>query len=159
MRMEIDLTLNGRRERREVSAWRTLLEAVRDDFGLKGTKGYCYIGVCGACTVLVDGNPVSSCVMLVAQVNGKEVTTVEGLEHDGELHPIQQAFVDNSGLQCGYCTPGMLLMTKALLEEIADPTPEQIAAYIGGNICRCTGYGGILQSVKAAADAMSAAKV
>lgn len=154
--MEIELKINGKQERMDVPPWRTLLEAVRQDFNLKGTKGYCYIGVCGACTVLLDDQPVSSCIMLAAQANGREITTVEGLEADGELHPIQQAFIDHSGLQCGYCTPGMLLMTKALLEEKPNPTPEEIASYVGGNICRCTGYAGILESVRAAADALAA---
>jgi len=153
--MEIELTLNGMRGRREVPPWRTLLEALRQDFNLKGTKGYCYLGICGACTVLVDGEAVSSCTMLAAQVHGREVTTVEGLEIDGELHPIQQAFIDHFGLQCGYCTPGMLLMTKALLDENPDPTSEEIAAYVGGNLCRCTGYARILESVRAAAGALA----
>ena len=154
--MDIELTINGRQERRESFPWRTLLEVLREDLDLKGTKGYCYIGICGACTVLVDGAPVSSCIMLAAQAHGKQVTTVEGLEADGEMHPVQQAFIDNFGLQCGYCTPGMLLMTKALLDENPDPTPEEIAGYIGGNICRCTGYKRILESVRAAAAALAA---
>ena len=149
--MELELTLNGRRERREIPPWRTLLEALREDFGLKGTKGYCHSGICGACTVLVEGAAISSCIMLAAQVNGKQVTTVEGMESAGGLHPIQRAFIDHFGFQCGYCTPGMLLMTKALLEENPDPSREEIIAYMGGNICRCTGYARILESVRAAA--------
>jgi carbon-monoxide dehydrogenase small subunit len=152
--MDLELTLNGKRERREVPPWRTLLEALRGEFGLKGTKGYCYSGICGACTVLVEGEPVSSCIMLAPQAHGKEVTTVEGLERDGELHPIQRAFIDHFGLQCGYCTPGMLLMTKALLAENPEPSREEIVRYLGGNICRCTGYARIVESVQAAAALM-----
>ena len=124
--MELELTLNGRRERREIPPWRTLLEALREDFGLKGTKGYCHSGICGACTVLVEGAATSSCIMLAAQVNGKEVTTVEGMESAGGLHPIQRAFIDHFGFQCGYCTPGMLLMTEALLEENPSLTPQRL---------------------------------
>ena len=122
--MDLELTLNGRRQRRDVQPWTTLLEALRDGFGLKGTKGYCYSGICGACTVLVNGEPVSSCIMPAPHAQGREITTVEGLEHDGELHPIQRAFVEHFGLQCGYCTPGMLLMARALLEQTPEPTPR-----------------------------------
>ena len=154
--MDLQLTLNGNRERREVAPWRTLLEALRDDFGLKGTKGYCHIGICGACTVLVEGEAVSSCIMLASQAQGKRVTTVEGLESGGVLHPIQRAFIEHFGFQCGYCTPGMLLMTKALLEENPEPTREEIISYMGGNICRCTGYARILESVRAASEALAA---
>ena len=153
--MELELTINGKRERRELPPSRTLLEALRDDFGLKGAKGYCHIGICGACTVLVDGKPVSSCIMLAAQAHRRAVTTVEGLATEGVLHPIQQAFIDHFGFQCGYCTPGMLLLTKALLEETPDPSQEEITDYLGGNICRCTGYSRILESVRAAAKAMA----
>ena len=152
--MKIKLTLNGNEEGREVAPATTLLEFIRDDLGLKGTKSYCYSGICGACTVLLDGQAVSSCSVLAAQAGGKTVTTVEGLAEDGELHPIQQAFVDNFGLQCGYCTPGMLLLTKSLLDENPDPSRDEIIRYMGGNICRCTGYAGILASVEAAAVAV-----
>lgn len=148
--MNLELTVNGKRQRREVPPWRTLLEVLRDDFGLKGTKGYCYSGICGACTVLVEGAPVSSCILLAPQAHGKEITTVEGLEEDGKLHPIQRAFIERFGLQCGYCTPGMLLMTKALLAENPEPSREEIVRYLGGNICRCTGYARIVESVQAA---------
>ncbi len=154
--MQIDLVLNGKQARLEVPPWRTLLDALRDDLDLKGTKAYCHAGVCGACTVLLDGQPVSSCSLLAAQANGRDVTTVEGLAVDGDLHPIQQAFIDHFGFQCGYCTPGMLLLTKALLEENTSPTREEIIRYMGGNICRCTGYAGILASVQAAAESLAA---
>ena len=153
--MNIELTVNGRRERREVPPSRTLLELVRDDFGLTGTKAYCHSGICGACTVLLDGAAVSSCSLLAAQADGAALTTIEGLAGDGALHPIQQAFVEHFGFQCGYCTPGMVLLTKALLDEVAEPTREDIVRYMSGNICRCTGYAGILASVEAAAKALS----
>ena len=153
--MELELTLNGKTQRREVPPWRTLLEALRDDFGLKGTKGYCYSGICGACTVLVEGEAVSSCIILAPQAQGKQVITVEGLETAEGLHPIQRAFIEHFGLQCGYCTPGMLLMTRALLEENPDPSREEIISYMGGNLCRCTGYARILESVRAAAEALA----
>lgn len=152
--MKVKLTVNSRPRQAEVPPERTLLDLIRDDLKLKGTKGYCYAGVCGACTVLLDGRPVSSCIMLAAQADGSSITTVEGLAAGRSLHPIQQAFIDQMGFQCGYCTPGMLLMTKALLEEDPDPTEDQIAAYVGENICRCTGYRRILDSVKAAARAL-----
>ncbi len=151
--MQIELTVNGKRERRDVAPQRTLLELLREDLKLTGTKAYCYSGVCGACTVLLDGAAVSSCSLLAAQADGTEVTTIEGLAAPGVLHPIQQAFVDHFGFQCGYCTPGMVLMAKALLDEVPEPTREDIVRYIGGNICRCTGYAGIIASVEAAAKA------
>jgi carbon-monoxide dehydrogenase small subunit len=152
--VDLELTLNGKTAQRQVEPWQTLLEVLRDGFGLKGTKAYCYSGICGACTVLVDGEPVSSCIMLAPQAQGKEITTVEGLEQDGELHPVQRAFVENYGLQCGYCTPGMLLMAKALLAGTPDPSREEIVEFMGGNICRCTGYARIVESVQAAATLM-----
>jgi carbon-monoxide dehydrogenase small subunit len=152
--MQIEITLNGESERQDVRASTTLLEFIREHAGLKGTKDYCHSGVCGACTVLVDGEAVSSCSVLAAQANGKTVLTVEGLTPAEGLHPIQQAFVDNFGLQCGYCTPGMVLLTKAMLDENPAPTREEIVSYMGGNICRCTGYAGILKSVEAAVVAM-----
>jgi carbon-monoxide dehydrogenase small subunit len=152
--MQIEITLNGKSERQDVGASTTLLDFIREYAGLKGTKDYCHSGVCGACTVLVDGEAVSSCSVLAAQANGKTVLTVEGLTPAEGLHPIQQAFVDNFGLQCGYCTPGMVLLAKAMLDENPAPTREEIVRYMGGNICRCTGYAGILASVEAAAAAM-----
>jgi len=153
--VQIQLNINGKKETKEIPPWHTLLHALRDGFKLKGTKTYCNSGICGACTVLVDGEPVSSCIMLAAQVDGKEITTIEGVATEQGLHPIQQAFVDNQGLQCGYCTPGMVLLTKTLLEENPRPSREEIARYLGGNICRCTGYARIVESVIAAAEAMT----
>ena len=153
--MKITSSINGKREQREIEPSRTLLELVREDFGLTGTKAYCHSGICGACTVLLDGAAVSSCSLLAAQADGADVTTIEGLAAGKTLHPIQQAFIDHFGFQCGYCTPGMVLLTKALLDEVPEPTREEIVRYMGGNICRCTGYAGILASVEAAAKALS----
>ena len=153
--MKVTITINGTPEQRDVEPQVTLLEFVRDVVGLKGTKDYCHSGVCGTCTVLADGAAVSACSLLAAQVDGKSITTVEGLEGPDGLHPIQQAFIDNFGLQCGYCTPGMMLLAKSLLEENPAPSREEIIRYMGGNLCRCTGYAGILRSVQAAADALS----
>jgi carbon-monoxide dehydrogenase small subunit len=152
--VKVRVRVNSKRRLVDVPPNRTLVELIREDLRLKGTKAYCYVGVCGACTVLLDGQPVSSCIMLAAQADGREITTVEGLRHGTRLHPVQQAFIDEMGFQCGYCTPGMVLMTKALLDENPDPTDQQIAAYVGENICRCTGYRRILASVKAAAAAL-----
>lgn len=148
--MNVTFTVNGETLSLDVPPSTTLLDLLRDRLGLHGTKEYCHSGVCGACTVLADGKAVSSCSMLAGQVDGADVLTIEGLTPDEGLHPIQQAFVDNFGLQCGYCTPGMILLAKALLDENPAPTREEIIRYMGGNICRCTGYAGILRSVEAA---------
>ncbi len=148
--MNVTLTVNGETLSLDVPPSTTLLDLLRDRLSLHGTKEYCHSGVCGACTVLADGKAVSSCSMLAGQVEGADVLTIEGLTPDEGLHPIQQAFVDNFGLQCGYCTPGMILLAKALLDENPAPTREEIIRYMGGNICRCTGYAGILRSVEAA---------
>jgi carbon-monoxide dehydrogenase small subunit len=149
--VKLRLTVNDAPVEQDVEDQTTLLEFVRDVLGMKGTKEYCHSGICGACTVLMDGRAVSACSMLAVQAEGHDVLTVEGLGTPEALHPIQQAFVDNFGLQCGYCTPGMVLLTKALLDENPSPTREEIVEYMGGNICRCTGYAGILASVEAAA--------
>ncbi len=148
--MNVTLTVNGETLSLDVPPSTTLLDLLRDRLGLHGTKEYCHSGVCGACTVLADGKAVSSCSMLAGQVEGADVLTIEGLTPEEGLHPLQQAFVDNFGLQCGYCTPGMILLAKALLDENPAPTREEIIRYMGGNICRCTGYAGILRSVEAA---------
>ena len=149
--MNVSFTLNGAPVSVETLPNATLLDLLRDRLGLRGTKEYCHSGVCGACAVIADGMAVSSCSLLAPQMEGKDVLTIEGLTPDEGLHPIQQAFVDNFGLQCGYCTPGMILLAKALLDENPAPTREEIIRYMGGNICRCTGYAGILRSVQAAA--------
>jgi carbon-monoxide dehydrogenase small subunit len=147
---EINLTVNNRPYRLSVLPWRTLLEVIRENLGLTGTKEGCGLGECGACTVLIDGRAVNSCLVLAAEADGKEITTIEGLADGDKLHPLQQAFVDHGGLQCGFCTPGMILSAKALLDENPTPTEEEIKQGIAGNLCRCTGYAKIIESIKAA---------
>ena len=148
--MQVSFSVNGRPERIDVEPRRTLADALRDDLGLTGTHLGCEQGVCGACTVLLDGEPVRSCLMLAVQADGSSLTTVEGLAGD-ELHPLQQAFADCHGLQCGFCTPGFLISALHLLTENPDPSREQIRAGLSGNICRCTGYAGIVDAVRQAA--------
>ena len=143
------LNVNGSRHEVQEGA-RTLLEVLRDDLGLVGTKEGCGIGMCGACTVLVDGKPVSGCLTLAAQVDGKEITTVEGLSKDGKLHPVQQAFIDERAFQCAYCTPGFILSTVALLKENPNPGDDEIREYLAGNLCRCGSYQNIIKAVSAA---------
>jgi aerobic carbon-monoxide dehydrogenase small subunit len=153
--MLIALRVNGEEEQVEAPARRMLSDLLRDDLNLTGTKRGCETGVCGACTVLVDGRAVKSCLMLALQVRGREVTTIEGLRgKDGELHPIQQAFLEHGGLQCGYCTPGFIMTACALLARTPRPTDEQVRAGLNGNLCRCTGYMGIVESILAAAEKM-----
>jgi putative selenate reductase molybdopterin-binding subunit len=151
MKETIRLRVNGRELQASVSGDRTLLDFLREDLSLTGTKRGCDQGDCGACTVLLDGRPVNSCLVLASEVAGREVTTIEGLSRDGELHPLQQAFVDHNAVQCGFCTPGMILTGVALLNENPDPSPEEIRQYLGGNLCRCTGYGKIVQAIQTAA--------
>ena len=151
--MQVSFSVNGRRERIDVEPRRTLADALREDLGLTGTHLGCEQGVCGACTVLLDGEPVRSCLMLAVQADGSSLTTVEGLAGD-ELHPLQQAFADCHGLQCGFCTPGFLISALHLLTENPDPSREQIRAGLSGNICRCTGYAGIVDAVRQAAIAI-----
>jgi carbon-monoxide dehydrogenase small subunit len=153
---EIKLTVNNQPYRLSVLPWRTLLEVIREDLGLTGTKEGCGLGECGACTVLIDGQAVNSCLVLATEADGKKITTVEGLVQGDELHPIQQAFVDHGGLQCGFCTPGMIMSAKALLDRNPTPTEEEIKQAISGNLCRCTGYAKIIESIKAAATNMEA---
>ena len=143
------LNVNGSRHEVQEGT-RTLLEVLRDDLGLVGTKEGCGIGMCGACTVLVDGKPVSGCLTLAAQVADKEIVTVEGLVKDGKLHPIQQAFIDERAFQCAYCTPGFILSTVALLKENPNPNNDEIREYLAGNLCRCGSYQNIMKAVSAA---------
>jgi carbon-monoxide dehydrogenase small subunit len=126
---------------------KTLLEVLREDLGLTGTKRGCDLGTCGACTVLIDGKPHLSCLTLAAAVQGKKITTIEGLSHNGELHPLQSAFVEKGAIQCGFCTPGMILTAKAFLDEHPHPTEEEVKKSISGNICRCTGYVKIVEAI------------
>lgn len=148
---EVALRVNGREHSVRVEDRKLLLDTLREDLELRGAHAGCEHGVCGACTVLLDGDPVRSCLMFAAQAERHEIETVEALSDGRELSPLQQAFVDNLGLQCGYCTPGMLLTAKAFLQENPDPTEEEIREAISGNLCRCTGYEGIVQSIMAAA--------
>ena len=134
---------------------KTLAQLLRDDAGLTGTKEGCGEGDCGSCTVLLDGEPINSCLVLAAEADGKEVLTVEGLSREWELHPLQQAFIEEGAVQCGYCIPGMLLAAKALLDENPSPTESEIRSAIAGNLCRCTGYVRIVQAIQSAVASMS----
>ncbi|HKC28365.1 MAG TPA: (2Fe-2S)-binding protein [Jatrophihabitans sp.] len=154
---ELATTVNGAAYTGWVPNRRTLAQFLRDDLGLTGTKVSCELQVCGVCTVLVDGEPVSSCTYLAADVDGRAVETVEGLANGDRLHPLQRAFVENFALQCGFCTPGFLMMAKALLERNPDPTDEEIREHLDGNICRCTGYRPIVAAVRAAASELRGA--
>jgi len=155
MRQLIKVTVNREVYEVEVSVHRTLLDFLRQDLELMGTKSGCETGDCGACTVLVNGKPVNSCLVLAVETDGKEVLTVEGLAHGLELHPLQEAFIEQGAVQCGYCTPGMLLSAKALLDEIPRPTEDEIKEALAGNLCRCTGYYNIVDAVMAAAKRMN----
>ncbi len=152
----IDCRVNGRPIHTAIASHRTLLDFLRDDLGLVGAKRACDVQVCGACTVLVDGLPVSACTYLAFEARGKSVETCEGLLGDGTVHPIQEAFMRSGALQCGFCTPGMIMITKALLAEIPQPSVQQIKEYLHGNICRCTGYTKIIEAVQMAARACGA---
>jgi carbon-monoxide dehydrogenase small subunit len=151
--MEITLTLNGTEQTLDVEPRRLLAHVIREDLGLTGTHFGCDTTHCGACTVLLDGVPVKSCTVLGVQADGREVTTVEGLPSNGELHPVQAAFKQDHALQCGYCTPGMMLVGKALLDRNPDPSEEDIRWAISGNVCRCTGYMNIVKAIQTAAKA------
>ncbi len=154
-RHTVRLRVNGRPYEVTVEARRSLADALREDLGLTGTHVGCEHGVCGACTVLLDGEPVRSCLLLAVQCEGAELTTVEGLAAGEALHPLQQAFWEHHGLQCGFCTPGILLTVKAFLEENPAPTEAEIREAIAGNLCRCTGYQFIVDAVRAAARAQA----
>ncbi|HUF42853.1 MAG TPA: (2Fe-2S)-binding protein [Verrucomicrobiae bacterium] len=151
MKQLIEFTLNGTRVRREVFNHRLLLDLLRDEIGATGTKEGCGTGDCGACTVLLNGKPVNSCLILSGELDGADILTIEGLKIGPELHPIQKTFVQDGGAQCGYCTPGMLMMSKALLDENPNPSEEEIRYALSGNLCRCTGYAKIIEAVQDAA--------
>ncbi len=151
MNQQIRLTINGTEHQLDIPARRLLVDCLRYDLGLTGTKEGCSVGVCGACTVLIDGEMAASCITLTVAVDGAQITTIEGIAQDGRLHPVQQAFIDHGGFQCGICTPGQVMAAKALLDENPSPTEDEIKAWMMGNLCRCTGYYGILNSVAAAA--------
>ncbi|HET7617043.1 MAG TPA: (2Fe-2S)-binding protein [Vicinamibacterales bacterium] len=144
------LHVNGEAVQVSFAAYKTLLEVLREDLQLCGTKHGCELGECGACAVLLDGQPVLSCLVLGVECDGREIVTVEGLACDGRLHPLQDAFADLGAAQCGYCTPGILVTAKALLERVPNPTRDQIREALSGNLCRCTGYQQIFEAVEAA---------
>lgn len=156
--MLLRFQLNGRPVEIEVEPGRRLLDLLREDLGLIGTKEGCGEGECGACTVLVDGKPRLACLTLAVQVEGKHVLTVEGLAQRGQLHPLQQAFVETAGVQCGFCTPGFLMAAYALLLENPHPTREEVREWLSGNLCRCTGYEQIVEAVLLAAEKLADAR-
>jgi len=155
---QVTATVNGERIEFLCDPHQSLLECLRDILGLTGAKEGCNDGNCGACSVLLDGRLVNSCLVLGVEIDGHEVTTVEGLAEGENLHPIQQAFIDVDAVQCGYCTPGMLLATVALLDRNPDPTEDQIRAWLAGNLCRCTGYTKIVSAVQLAAAQLAAGR-
>lgn len=148
----LKLRVNGEAYEVYAEPWHTLAEVLRNELGLTGTKQGCDTGYCGACTVLINGKAVKSCVVMARQVQGRDILTVEGLGRDGELDPLQQAFIDKFAIQCGFCTPGMLLSAKALLMENLHPSLEEIKEAITGNLCRCTGYKKIVEAIQAVAE-------
>jgi carbon-monoxide dehydrogenase small subunit len=158
MKQKIDFEVNGKIQEVFAEPWKTLLEVLRKDLGLTGAKLGCDDGNCGACIVLVDGHAVKSCLMLALQARGKKIVTIEGLGSEESLHPLQQAFIDRFAVQCGYCTPGMILTAKALLDENPGATEEDIREYLHGNICRCTGYVKIVEAIEAARDVLAKRK-
>jgi carbon-monoxide dehydrogenase small subunit len=149
--MEITFKVNGVTAAVQIEPWELLIDVLRDRFDLRSVKRSCDVEVCGTCTVLVDGLPVNSCTFLAYEARNRSVITVEGLGKDGTLHPVQQAFLQHTGFQCGFCTPGMILTCKSLLDLNPDPSEEEIRSFLAGNLCRCTGYWHILDAVKAAA--------
>jgi carbon-monoxide dehydrogenase small subunit len=155
-RHAITLTINETHYRRTVEPRRTLADVIRDDCGLTGTHLGCEHGVCGACTVVVDGEPVRSCLMFAVQADGCAIRTVEGLQRGADLHPLQQAFVNHHALQCGFCTPGFLMLAAGILEKRPNISDDELAEVLSSNLCRCTGYENILKAVKAAATKMRA---
>jgi carbon-monoxide dehydrogenase small subunit len=155
--MRVTLTVNGEVRSADVEPRTLLAYLLRDEFRLTGTHVGCDTTSCGACTVLLNGVPVKSCTVLAVQADGGEVMTVEGLEQDGQLHPLQEGFWESHGLQCGFCTPGMLMTAYALLREVPDPDEETIRRAISGNLCRCTGYQNIVKAIRYAAERLSAA--
>jgi len=154
IKKKIHITLNGQERNVEVFPYRLLLDLLRDEIGVTGTKEGCGTGDCGACTVLLNGKPVNSCLVFSGELDGADIVTIEGLKIGPELHPVQEAFRQDGGAQCGYCTPGMLMMTAALLKENVRPSEEEIRFALSGNLCRCTGYAKIIQAVQSAAEVM-----
>lgn len=151
MKHLIQLSVNGQTHDLVVRPERTLLDVLREELGLTGTKRGCDMGACGACAVLLNGRPVGSCLTLAVEASGHEIVTIEGLAEGGVLHPVQEAFVEHGAVQCGFCTPGMILVVKALLDERPEPEDGEIVEALSGNVCRCTGYVKIIDAVRAAA--------
>jgi carbon-monoxide dehydrogenase small subunit len=152
-RRHISLTINGRPQEADVPSRRTLVDFLRYDVGLTGTKEACSVGVCGACTVLLDGRMVAACITLAVQADGAQVQTIEGIADESKLHPVQESFIRNGGFQCGICTPGQIVAAKALLDANPSPSEDEIKEWMMGNLCRCTGYYQIVDSIKDAARA------
>lgn len=152
MKRELNITINGQPYNLFVSTHRTLLEVIRDDLDLTGTKVGCEMGECGACTVIMDGRTVNSCLVLALEAEGCEVQTIEDLTEDGKLHPIQESFVEHGAIQCGFCTSGMIMSTKGLLEKNPNPGEDEIRSEMRGNLCRCTGYVKIVEAIEAVRD-------
>ena len=153
--IEISLNINGRPHKVSFEPSLSLLDLLRNDLGYKGAKLCCNTGECGACTILINGKTVNSCVVLAADANGAEIVTVEGLAEGDRLHPVQQAFIDTGAVQCGYCTPGFIVSIKDLLDRSKNPTADEIEEAVSGNICRCTGYAKIVDAIQLAADKMA----
>lgn len=153
MKRAIQLIVNGDEYDLAIEAHRTLLEVLREDLGLTGTKRGCDLGACGACTVLIGGKPHISCLTLAAGLQGKEILTIEGLSQDGDPHPLQMAFVEKGAIQCGFCTPGVVLTAKAFLDECPHPSEREIRRAISGNLCRCTGYSKIVEAIQSVVEA------
>ncbi len=147
MKRELEFKVNGNDFKILIEPRLTLLQVLRNELGLTGTKESCNIGECGACTVILDGKAIKSCNILAVQANGKEIITIEGLANNGNLHSLQQAFIENGAMQCGFCTPGMIMSAKALLDENPYPTEEEVRIAILGNLCRCTGYNKIVKAI------------
>ena len=158
MKQIITMTVNGDPYEVLAAPNQTLLEVLRENLGLMGTKRGCDLGACGACTVLVDGEAVLSCLMLAVDAVGKDVVTIEALSETGDLHPLQKAFVDHGGLQCGFCTPGIIMTAKAVLDEEPEPTEESIKRKLAGNLCRCTGYKKVTEAIMSASGMMGGKK-
>lgn len=150
----IELDINGERRQAAVEPWQSLLDVLREELLLTGTKKGCDEGDCGACTVILDGRAVTSCLVLAMAARGKAITTIEGLASGEELHPVQRAFLENGGVQCGFCTPGLIMNAVALLQENPDPSEKDIRYAIGGNLCRCTGYTKVVQAIQSAAQVL-----
>jgi aerobic-type carbon monoxide dehydrogenase small subunit (CoxS/CutS family) len=151
MKQRMQFTINNEMYEDDIDVRRTLLEVLREHFGLTGTKRGCNEGECGTCTVLLDGKPVASCLVLAVEAQGKNIETIEGLTHNGELHPLQQSFIEHGAFQCGFCTPGMLMAAKGLLSEHPNPSEDEVRKSIAGNLCRCTGYNKYVEAILDAA--------